>query len=427
MAPEQAKGQPVDLRADVWAFGVVLYEMITGRRLFDAGDVADTLAAVLTRTPDWQQLPPGTPAALRRLLRRCLARDPRQRLDSMGAVRLELEEATSGERPAAAAPKGALLRYAALVLGGVLIGAAGSFMLWRPARSAGEADSTAPIVSVIEATPDAVSAFTYGFALSPDATTLVYAARSADGVRRLWRRSLSNARAEVMQGTEDAAYPFWSPGGREVAFIAAGMLKVIAFDGGPARRLTEVPQTFTHHGSWSDRGGILLSSDRGVLHVDAARSTATPLPFDLATEAQWLPDGQSFLFLSRTENKLRVMWATIEGGKATEVRVLDDARAPGMRLSSAGFLLFNHAGVLSAQRFNAATRSIEGPIVPVGERVGTPRGWFAVSVSGRTAIALNPSTIGTGGRRGIRSRSCDGSIEEDSCCRKSGRRPATGR
>src|SRR5262245_48201585 len=167
MAPEQAKGKPVDKRADVWAFGVVVYEMLTGRRLFDASDVSEVLAAVLTREPDWTALPASTPPSVHRLLARCLTRDRAKRLDSMAAARLELDDAVAVPAAPTARPATRSIHKAAaagLVLAGLAMGAILTKLAW-PAAQASDAGDRTTVTSIL-ATPEALTAFTHGFALS---------------------------------------------------------------------------------------------------------------------------------------------------------------------------------------------------------------------------------------------------------------------
>ncbi|HYN10530.1 MAG TPA: protein kinase [Vicinamibacterales bacterium] len=407
MSPEQAKGRPVDRRADVWAFGVVLYEMLSGRKLFAASDVSDTLAAVLTREPDWQALPDRTPPAIRRLLSRCLVRDPRARLDSMGAARLDVEEATREPAPTEARPTVASrtrLFPVALVMLGLLAGALLSRWLW-PARSNGLAVS-APITASISAAPEAISAFAHGFALSPDGATLVYAARTADGQRRLWKRPLADPRAEAMPGTDGAVYPFWSPDSREVGFFADSVLKRIPISGGPAQSIAQTPGPWPR-GSWNAQGDILFSvgslQASGIQRVAASGGRPAKLPIDgTVYEPQWLPDGRRFLYLAATADAVKLMAASVDSS-AAPITVLqfdsagDDVSA---RYSLAGFLVFNRGGVLSRQRFDATTLKADGPVMPLGDRAGSPRGWLAVSSAGASVVALNPSTAAMGGTPG---------------------------
>jgi Tol biopolymer transport system component len=409
MAPEQAKGRAADRRADVWAFGVVLHEMLTGKPLFAGDDVTDTLVAVLSREPDPAALPVNTPPAVRRLLARCLAKDRRSRLDSMGAARLEIDEAMTSPAPAAVAqaPRTARWVPAALVLTGLAAGAIGAPWLWR-AGPGGAAANGEAVVSSITATPDALSAFTYGFALSPDATLLVYTARGADGHRRLWKRRLADPRAEVVAGTEDAMYPFWSPDGRQVGFFAGNLLKSVPIDGGPARTITAAPGRWPR-GNWGAGDEILfsvgLTGTFGIQRVAAAGGPSTKLPLDgFVWNPQWLPDGRHFLFSRIVDTKVQVLAAAVDG-ESGPTTVIEHELAAGdavreARLSSAGFLVFNRAGVLSRQRFDAATRRLEGTVEPIGDRAGTPRAWLAVSVSGDTLTALNPPAGEIGGTPG---------------------------
>jgi tRNA A-37 threonylcarbamoyl transferase component Bud32 len=406
MAPEQAKGQLVDRRADVWAFGVILYEMLTGRRLFDAADISDTLAAVLTRQPDWQELPAATPPAIRRLLSRCLARDRRARLDSMAAARLEIEDVLAGRgaapsqgssspaaRRAIGLPLVAGIAAVALVTGG-LIGA------WlRPASVADDA----PMMTSVPAPQGVVSAFDRGFALSPDGQMLVTSARTGDGVRTLWRRRLSEPLFERIAGTEEAMYPFWSPGGGHVGFFAAGLLRRVPIAGGPVQTICEARGPWPR-GSWNERDQILFSlgtgPTSGVFAVTAGGGTPTKVPLpDGATAPQWIPGGRHFLFHAREGIKSRLMAGSVERGEPTLVMELDFPN-PGALLTPAGVLVFNRAGALYAQRFDAAALAVTGSPHGIGQSVGTPRGWYAASASAGSLLVLSNPTSTTGGNPG---------------------------
>ncbi|HYN09024.1 MAG TPA: serine/threonine-protein kinase [Vicinamibacterales bacterium] len=212
MAPEQAKGKPVDRRADIWAFGVVLYEMLSGRRAFEGEDVSETLAAVLTREPEFGAVPASTPAALVVLLRRCLERDPKRRLRDIGEARLTLE-APMADRPVttSAAPavgtsrRVALWRAATAILAMTLLGV--SVQWWRSTRP----DNSAPIRAAI-LLPRGVT-FDLGLytvvAISPDGSTNALVGSSA-GVRRLYVRHLGEFEPRLLEGTEDASSPFFS-------------------------------------------------------------------------------------------------------------------------------------------------------------------------------------------------------------------------
>lgn len=407
MAPEQAKGRPVDRRADVWAFGVVLYEVLTGQRLFDGNDVSEVLAAVLTREPDWSHLPVDTPAPLRRLLVRCLVKDPRARLDSMAAVRLDLTDALGAEALPASPPSFQGWRrqaipaaIAACTVAGLLV----SLWWWRP--GAGTSNTETPSVTAVMADPAVVSAFIYGFALSPDVRTLVYAGRGADGVRRLWRRRLSEASAEPLAGTENAESPFWSPDSQYVGFFADGALKRVPAAGGIVRTITEARGAFPR-GTWSTSDTILFSTDNvqssGIRRVDASGGTpAQPLIEGRVSDPEWLPDNRHFLFVRHLPEPAHLMIGTSEGsGPPVEITTLEGKGGEAAaRFSRAGFLVFDQGGALGIQRFDAAAGRVEGPVAVIGRRAGAPRGSFAVSVSGTTVAALNPDTADPGATPG---------------------------
>jgi serine/threonine protein kinase/Tol biopolymer transport system component len=407
MSPEQAKGRPVDRRADVWAFGVVLYEMLTGRKLFAASDVSDTLAAVLTREPDWRALPAGTPPAIRRLLSRCLIRDPRARLDSMGAARLDIDDAIARPAPAAVSPRRRLsqLLPAALVIAGLVAGGSIARIWGGPSLRTGSS-STSMVVASIKAAPEMVSAFTHGFALSPDGKTLVYVARTADGKRRLWKRALSDPRTEVIAGTDGAVYPFWAPDGQQVGFFANGELKRVGIDGGLVQTIAPAPGPWPR-GSWSASGDILFStglhSSGGLHRVAATGGRPASLPIaGAAFEPQWLPDGRQFLFLNADGNDTvpKLMTGSIDSTESPVAVTQFDGVDHAVRYSAAGFLLFNQGGVLSLQSFDFTRRTIVAAAVPIGDKVGNPRGWFAASVAGTTIVALNPPADAMGGTPG---------------------------
>ena len=400
MAPEQAKGRPVDRRADVWAFGVVLYEMLTGRRLFDGDDISEVLAAVLTRDPDWRDLPAATPAPLRRLLGRCLVKDPRARLDSMAAARLDLVDALAAPvAPESIGSRASPRRLVMQVMAGAVCVLAGALIVrwWRSPATEPQTSAT-PIVTALFADPAVVSAFTFGFAISPDAQTFVYAARGADGVRRLWRRRLAEADGQAISGTENAEYPFWSPDSQTVAFFADGALKRVPATGGVVQKIADAPGTWPR-GTWAASGTILFSLDgiegSGIRRVEASGGPSTRLPLEGAvSDPQWLPDGRHFLFVRHLPDPPQLMSAAIDGSDPP-VTIMALARRGGeaaARFSPAGFLLFEQGDALAIQRFDATARRLDGRVSVVARRAGTPRGWFAVCVSGTTVAALNPES-----------------------------------
>ena len=190
-------------------------------------------------------------------------------------------------------------------------------------------------------------------------------------------------------GTEGARYPFWSPDGRDVAFFADARLKRVPIAGGPAQTIADAPGPWPH-GSWGP-GGILFSlsttRNAGIQLVGTTGGAPSKLPIDGAVfDPQWLPDGRHFLYINGDRDPARIFAASIDGRQApVAVQELDQAVTasggdPGFRYSDAGYLLFNNAGVLSLRSFDAATLKVGGPLKAIGDKVGTPRGWFAVSV-----------------------------------------------
>ena len=228
MSPEQARGSAVDKRTDIWAFGVVLDEMLTGRGLFAGETVSDTLAAVLKSDPDWTVLPAGTPLAIRRLLRRCLERDRKRRLHDIADARIEIEEALAEPEPPAAPAATNRHRLAWIAAAGLLLGAFGLWQLWR-GRHLPENQQ----VIRFQIQPPSGGRFVLasglpgGLAMSPDGRTAAFIA-NVNGNIGVWVRPVDATDAHLLPGTTGATTPFWSPDSKSVAFVSAGKLR--AFD-----------------------------------------------------------------------------------------------------------------------------------------------------------------------------------------------------
>jgi Tol biopolymer transport system component len=398
MAPEQARGHQVDRRGDVWAFGVVLYEMLTGTWLFARDDNSDTLAAVLTHEPNWHALPAEMPPAIRRLLARCLAKDRRARLDSMAVARLEIEEALAAPTGTADAQLSRRVGVpVAFVLAGVGAAVASGWFLARTFTPASPAVADTPVISSVVAPPEAATAFSHGFALSLDGRVLVVSARSPDGTTRLWKRRLDDPRFEAIPETEGGTYPFWSPDGRDVGFFAQDAMKRVPIAGGPAQRICDATGPYPS-ASWGETGDILFSEatrppSAGIFRVAAGGgpvSRVTAADDGYARHPQWLPGDRMFLYDGGPSSAPKLFAASIDGSR-TPVRVLDlDPKYPGARFSSMGFLLFNRSEVLEAQRFDLASLAVTGTAVAIASKAGTPLNWLTVAVAGDTAVALDP-------------------------------------
>lgn len=295
MAPEQARGRSVDKRADVWAFGAVLFEMLTGRPLFKGDTVTDVLAAVVRETPDWGALPAATPPSIRRLLRRCLEKDPSHRLDSMTAVRLEIEEALAeGPGTGDTGPPRRPARTAAFVAAAIIAGAsAGGAMMWALMPEA-----SGPPLRKFDITIDNLQAFSRGAAIAPDATRVAYVAAG-----HLWIRDLDKLTPRIVSGSEGAEYPFWSPDSQFVAFSAAKKLWKAQAAGGAPVVICDLPESGAIiGGTWASDGTIAFGAWRGSLYeVSAAGGDPTVrLKIDPATEIdfhqpQYLTGGRDLL------------------------------------------------------------------------------------------------------------------------------------
>jgi serine/threonine-protein kinase len=355
MAPEQARGKAVDKRADIWAFGVVLYEMLTGEQLFQGETVSDTLAAVLTREPDLTRVP----VKVRRLLQLCLQKDPKQRLQAIEDWRPMLEDVPEQVAPQA---KGKLSWAVAGVLAVAL-----AIALWAPWRAKRDLQ---PLIRLdVDLGSDVSLGPGSAAALSPDGTRIVYVSHS-----RLFTRRLDQPAAAELAGTEGALAPFFSPDGQWVAFFTAGKLRKVSVQGGAAISLSDAQ--YGYSGSWGDDGNIVASftSFSGLVRVPSGGGAPTPIA-ELATgEAaqrwpQILPGGKAVLFTALPSN------SGIDGANI-EVMSLSDRRRRTVqrggtfgRFLPSGHLVYLHNGTLFAVPFDLDRLETQGTPVPVLEKV----------------------------------------------------------
>jgi eukaryotic-like serine/threonine-protein kinase len=404
MAPEQAKGKAVDRRADIWAFGVVLYEMLTGRRTFPGDDVSEVLASVLKSDPDWTAVPAGIPPSVQRLLRRCLEKDPRKRLSAIGDARFDLDEVEPAGGPAPAAarpqPRGRWVPWAIAAAASIAAAAMAVALFLTGSR---ESDRT---VRFHVETPESSSQTRRGrsFEVSPDGRYLVI--MSAGG---LWVRPLDSLTVRRLEGIEGATYPFWSPDSEWIGFFADGQMRKVARDGGTVQRICDAPDG--RGAAWGRDNVIIFSpaqGTRGLSRVSALGGQSTAVTQLPAAEAnryhrypQFLPDGRSFLFqfLTPAADAAGIYVGTLDGG--APIRVLDGvdqamyAPAPGR---PTGFLLYRRQNTLMAQPFDPAARRTTGEAMPVADAVGsgqnTGSGAFSVSPGGVLAFSSDWSRSG---------------------------------
>jgi eukaryotic-like serine/threonine-protein kinase len=408
MSPEQAKGRPADRRSDLWAFGCVLYEMLTARRAFPGADVSDTLATVLKREPDWTALPAGTPTAIRRLLRRCLEKESGRRLRDIADARIEIEDA-SAPPDVVPTPTGTSARLLWLLMTLAVVVATVLDIGWRFARAPTDAPETR--FEILTPPPTDPTAF----ALSEDGRQLAFVA-AAEGGPRLWVRRLDQVTAQVLPRTEDANYPFWAPDGRAIGFFADGKLKRIDVAGGSPQVLADAPNG--RGGAWSRDGVILFAPtnvDGTVLtRVPASGGASEPVTHLRAGEAnhrwpQFLPDGRRFLFMSQggRDEETGIYVASLDGGESTRVVAAETAAV----FAPPRMLLVVRKGTLVAVPFDPARGAINGnpiSVVPsVASVPGLGRAAFAVSTSGVLAYRADWSqrrqlmwVDRTGARRG---------------------------
>ena len=380
MSPEQAKGRPVDRRSDIWAFGVILFEMLTGRRVFDGETVTDILAAIVTRDPVWDALPPHTPEAVVRLLRRCLDRDRRRRLADAGEIRFQLEEAASGGAALPALAHGSvvptrsrvvsLLPWAiALSLG--TVAAVVGWQLWRQPHPAIERLSidTPPGTTLSLGLRPAI-------ALSPDGRRLAFAAASR-GATRLYVRHRDRFDAVVLAGAEGASEPVFSPDGEWIAFFAGTKLNKVPAAGGPVVPLAT--ENEPRGLSWDVADTLTYSSSTGgVFRVSAAGGAPARItqvaPEKSERSHRWpqmLAGGAVVLFtVGSVGSPDDYSGANIDAAVlATGDRRRLVTAASTARYVPTGHLVFARNRVLYAVRFDPRTLTVSGSPVPIVQGV----------------------------------------------------------
>ena len=409
MAPEQAKGKTVDRRADIWAFGVVLFEMLTGHRLFAGETASDVLAEVLKTEPNWSQLPPETPPRIRELLARCLVKDPKRRLQSMGDARIAVEEALSGQAPPdatlvpAAAPPDSAASWRRLLPWAIAAALAVALAV-ALAAYLGRSPQPAPALRVSILPPKDYHLRAQVFAVSPDGKELVFIVYSqADHSDRLWVRPLDSLDAHPLAGTENAYSPFWSPDSKSIAFFANEKLKKVDVSGGPVITLADAP--VARGGSWSKDGNIVFApklGGHGLVEVSASGGAVTALN-DLTPSLghdnhRWpffLPDGKHLLLFAFARTEAR--GDAVNQGRGIYIFDLGSGKLAFLRKAdsqaqySDGYLLFVEEGNLMAQPFDPSSRTLSGEAVAIasGARISAnfAFGSFSAGNNGMLAYA----------------------------------------
>jgi Tol biopolymer transport system component len=373
MKSEQARGVKVDKRADIWAFGVVLFEMLSGREMFSGETISDTLAAVLRADFPWSVLPAETPAPIRRLLVRTLERDRKKRLADIADARLEIDEALAGPAPQetvaapVAAPRSRILPWA---VAGVLAAVALALAVLHFRESTPE---QRVLKYTIPPPPDVAFVTVVP---SPDGRRLAFTGSESGGTR-LWVQPLDSLTAQPLAGTDGAANPFWSPDSRYLGFFTDGKLKKIDSSGGPPQTLCEA--SGGRGGSWSPEGVILFGNvgtplQRVAAEGGEAKAIVGNGPIARAGSPRWptfLPDGRHFLYADRGDKpeEAGIFVAALDTNDRKRLLRDYSAAAYTESASGAGYLLFSRGGTLMAQLFDASKLSLSGGPFPVAEHV----------------------------------------------------------
>jgi eukaryotic-like serine/threonine-protein kinase len=402
MSPEQAAGRPVDRRADIWSFGVVVWEMLTGKRLFESESVSHTLADVLRGEIDFNRLPSSTPAPIRELLKRCLDRDPKTRLRDIGEARIAIQRYLADPEAGTEVPRQAKKPHPAWVVSTAL------FALAALALALVHFRETPPVERNVrfKIAPPEQSAIQM-FKVSPDGRYLAFVSGN-----KLWVRPLDALQSHALAGTEGATLPFWSPDNAYLAFFAQGKLKKIAATGGPSQTLCDAPMT--RGGTWNAAGVILFapSSTSPLYRVSSAGGVAVPVTKLEAGSTshrlpEFLPGGQRFLYTSTgTSEQSGIYAGSLDG--APPVRLLPDVSSvvyvPQTAQDGVGYVLFRRETTLMAQLFDPLRLRLAGEVFPVVEQVGvssgsptTSLGAFSASQSG----VLVYGSINTGGNQSL--------------------------
>ena len=388
MSPEQARGRPVDRRADLWAFGVVLYEMLTGRRAFEGESVSDTLSHVLTKEPDWSALPADTPASIRTLLRRCLAKDRKQRLDSATVARLDLDDAS--ESPQTEARASGVTR-ARRVLPWSLFATATLAAIWAiwPRTEPPLAGDViyADIGLPGEVEPMVVTSSSA--ALAPDGRSVAVVGVK-DGVRRVFVRRINGPEFVEVPGSAGANSVAFSPDRRNVAFISANATLTIASLVDQQRRDVASGVDLTLGLAWSEVGVVFTRS--GALWIVSpeggtprALTTLDHTRREVINDHPFVtPNGRFVVFVSQTDkpDEERIEAVAIEGG-ARHV-VVERAMTP--MWSPSGHLLFQRDGAVLAAAFDQRSATLSGEAIPV-----LPRGTIESSAYGELGVWMSPA------------------------------------
>jgi Tol biopolymer transport system component len=382
MSPEQARGRPADQRGDIWAFGVVLAEMTSGRRLFDGETISDSIAAVLTRQPDLD----AVPRALHRLIRLCLAKDPRQRLRHIGDALALVDDFSSTVTPDRARRHWSWAYTTALVaVAGIVVAVA-----WLMLRA--RTVDVAVTRFYVNAPPGAAFNYTYtALAISPDGRQMVFRLATATEAPSLWLRPLETLEPRRIAGADGADFPFWSPDGRSVGFFSAGKLKRVDISGNSPIALCDASDAdvMMTGGSWNRDGAIIFGAPQGVYRVSAAGGVPTIIAAVNGSSGetgygapQFLPDGDRFVMFVRSEDSKQQGYYVSSLSHPEQKTLLFNTTYKAIFIvnetGDSSYVLYLQDRTLLARRVNARTLAMRGDPVPMASNVARfPPGFHA--------------------------------------------------